>query len=67
LFQMIGIMDYKLEFPPYSHVHPVFDVSCLNKVINDKIPIQNILPKSNEEGKIILAPEKILEIRIKWL
>jgi hypothetical protein len=41
--------------------------SCLKKVIGNKIPVQNILPKINEEGKIILDPETILEIRIKKL
>lgn len=58
-------MDYKLESPPSSHVHPVFLVSCLKKVINDEIPIQTILPEINDEGKIILEPETILETRIK--
>jgi len=41
-------MDYKLELPPYLHVHPVFHVSFLNKVIDNRIPIQNILLEINE-------------------
>jgi hypothetical protein len=49
-------MAYKLDLPPSSHVHLVFHVSCLNKVINDNIPIQTILLEINEEGKIILEP-----------
>jgi hypothetical protein len=60
-------MDYKLELPPSSLVHPVFHVSCLKKVINDKIQVQTILLEINEEGKIILEPETILETRIKRL
>jgi hypothetical protein len=60
-------MDYKLEFPPYPRVHPVFHVSCLKKVIGDNIPVQTIFPEINEEGKIILEPETILEARIKQL
>jgi len=40
-------------------VHIVFHVSCLKKVIGDKLPIQTILPKLNEEGKIILEPEAV--------
>jgi hypothetical protein len=63
----IGIMAYKLELPPLSRVHPVFHVSCLKKVISSKIPIQTIFPEINEEGKIILEPETILETRIKQL
>jgi hypothetical protein len=37
VLQRIGSMDYKLELPPYLHVHPVFHVSFLKKVINNKI------------------------------
>jgi hypothetical protein len=58
-------MAYKLELPPYSHVHSVFHVSFLKKVIDNKISVQTILPKINEEGKIILELETILETRIK--
>jgi hypothetical protein len=60
-------MDYKLELPPSSRVHLFFHVSCLNKVIDKNIPVQTILPKINEEGKIILELEEILETRIKQL
>jgi hypothetical protein len=34
------------------------------KVIGDKIPVQTILPELDEEGKIILEPEDIIETRI---
>jgi len=44
-------MAYKLELPVASRVHPIFHVSCLKKVIGDKIPIQTIFPKLDEEGK----------------
>ena len=42
-------------------------MSCLNKVIGDKIPIQTIFPELNEEIKIILDPEDITNIRIHQL
>jgi hypothetical protein len=67
VLQRIGSMAYKLELPPSSRVHPVFHVSCLKKVIENKIPVQFVLPELNEEGKIILEPETILETRIKQL
>jgi hypothetical protein len=44
VFQRIGSMDYKLELPPSSHVHPVFHVYFLKKVINEKILVHTILP-----------------------
>ena len=37
VLQNIGTMEYKLEFPASSGVHTVFHVSCLKKVIGDKI------------------------------
>ena len=42
LLQNIGSMAYKLELPTSSGIHPVFHVSCLNKVIGEKLPIQMI-------------------------
>jgi hypothetical protein len=64
VLQKIGTMAYKLELPASSRVHPVFHVSCLKKVICDKIPVQTILPELNEEGKIILEPKAITDTRI---
>ena len=67
ILQSIGSMGYKLELPPSSRVHLVFYVSCLEKFIDNKILVQTISPKINEEGKIILDLETILETRIKQL
>jgi hypothetical protein len=44
VLQKIGTMAYKLELSAYSQVHPIFHVSCLNKVIGDKILVQTIFP-----------------------
>ena len=62
MLQNIGSMAYKLELLASSRVHPVFHVSCLKKVIGDKLPVQTLLPELDEEGKIILEPEEIIEI-----
>ena len=67
VLQNIGTMAYKLELPPYSRVHPVFHVSFLKKVIGDKLPVQTILPELDEEGKIILEPEALMETRTRQL
>jgi hypothetical protein len=67
VLQNIGTMAYKLELAASSLVHPVFPVSCLKKVIGDKIPVQTILPEIDEEGKIIFEPEAITNTRIRQL
>ena len=60
-------MACKLKLPPSLWVHLVFHVSFLKKVIGDKIPVQTIFPKLDEEGKIILDPKVITETRIYQL
>ena len=67
VLQNIGTMAYKLELPAFFRVHPIFHVSCLNKVIGDKIPVQTIFPEIDEEGKIILEPEAVMETRTRQL
>ena len=67
VLQKIGTMAYKLELPASSRVHPVFHVSCLKKVIGDKIPVQTIFPELYEEGKIVLEPEVVAETRTRQL
>ena len=37
VLQNIGTMAYKLELLVASRVHPVFHVSCLKKVMGDKL------------------------------
>jgi len=63
VLQKIGTMAYKLELLASSLVHPNFHVSCLKKVIGDKLLVQTILEELDEEGKIILEPEAIMETR----
>ena len=65
VLQKIGIMEYKLELPASSRVHPVFHVSWLKKVIGEKIPVQTIFPELDDEGKILLEPEAVTETRTR--
>ena len=67
VLQNICTMAYKLELLPSSQVHPVFHVSCLNKVIGENLPVQTILLEIDEEGKIILEPEAVTKIRTRQL
>ena len=67
VLQNIGTMAYKLELPASSLVHPIFHVSCLKNVIGETILVQKILPELDEEGKIILEPEAVTEVRTRQL
>ena len=67
MLQKIGTMEYKLELPTASRLHLVFHVSCLKKVIGDKLPVQTIFLELDEEGKIILELEAIIETRTQQL
>ena len=60
VLQNIGSVANKLELPPSSHIHPVFHVSCLKKVIGTNIRAQTILLELDTQGSIILEPEAIL-------
>ena len=67
VLQKIGTMVYKLELLASLQVHLVFHVSCLKKVIGDKILVQTKLLELDEEGKIILEPKVITKTRIRQL
>ena len=43
VLQKIGTIAYKLELAASSRVPPIFHVSCLRKVISDKLLVQTIL------------------------
>eukprot|EP00253_Pinus_taeda_P009012 PITA_09012 len=67
VLQKIGTKKYKLELLATSRVHPIFHVSGLTKVIGDKLSAETILLELDEEGKIILEPEAVKEIRTRQL
>jgi hypothetical protein len=67
VLQKIGTMAYKLELPTVYRLHLVFHVSCLKKVIGDKLPVQTILPELDEERKIILEPKAVTETTTRQL
>jgi hypothetical protein len=41
IIQRIGQVAYKLAHPTHSKIHPIFHVSCLNKVIGSKCKVQS--------------------------
>jgi len=60
-------MAYKLELLASSRAPLIFNVSCLKKFISDKLSVQTILSELDEEGKIILEPKAVTEIRTQQL
>ena len=54
-------MAYELELPIRSKIHNVFHVSCLNKFIGQHISVSNTLPPLDDEGKLVLIPEKNID------
>jgi hypothetical protein len=52
---------YQLALPNHSKIHPIFQVSCLKKVIRTKCQTQTNLPKLDEEGSIWLLPKVVLD------
>ena len=63
VIRRISEVAYELELPEGSHIHNVFHVSCLKKAIGQNISVTTDLPPLNEEGKLILEPLEILEVR----
>ena len=60
-------MAYALDIPNKGKIHDVFHVSCLKKKLGSTTHIQTEFPMLDDEGKLVLEPECILEIKIKTL
>ena len=64
----INHVAYALELPKSSHVHNVFHVSCLKRMIGQHQQAQKLLPMLDDEGRMIFEPEYIIttiEIRLR--
>ena len=67
MVQKVGEVAYELELPTRSKIHNVFHVSCLKKVIGQHISVLETLPPLDDEGQLILIPERIVKTRERKL
>ena len=67
VIRRVDEVAYKIELPEGSQVHNVFHVSRLKKAIGQRVvPSIDFLPL-DEEGKLVLFPEAILDTRERTL
>jgi hypothetical protein len=64
VLERIGSTAYKLDLPPYSHIHPVFHVSQLKPFTPNSTPVFSDLPTSVALDTSCSEPSQILERRL---
>ena len=67
VIRRVGEVAYELELPADSKVHNVFHVSRLKKALGHNVVPSVVLPPLDDEGKLILVPEAILDTRERVL
>jgi hypothetical protein len=67
VIRRVGEVMYELELPEGSRIHNVFHVSCLKRVLGHEITTSTDLPSLDEEGKLVLTSEKIIDVRERRL
>ena len=63
MIQKVGEVAYQLDLPIGRKIHNVFHVSCIKKVIGKKISFSNSLPPLDDEGQLVIIPNKIFRTR----
>ncbi|XP_059075241.1 uncharacterized protein LOC131875201 [Cryptomeria japonica] len=67
IVRRVGEVAYELELPTDANVHNVFHLSCLKKAIGHPVIPSTVLPPLDEEGKLILVLEAIIDSRERRL
>ena len=63
IIRKVGEVAYELKFPKVRKIHNVFHVSNLKKTVGQHIIPSTELPPLDDEGLLVLIPEKILQVR----
>lgn len=67
IIRRVGEVAYELDLPANSRVHNVFHVSRLKKALGHRVVPSTALPPLDDEGKLILVLEAILDVRQRQL
>ena len=69
IIRKVGEVAYELELPADSRVHNVFHVSRLKKALGQNVVPSAVLPPLDDEGKLVLVLEAIIDFRernLRW-
>lgn len=59
-----GQFAYKLDLPEGVHIYPIFHVSWLKREVGDPTKIVSDLPLVDEEGRVALQSNQIIEYQL---
>lgn len=61
VIKRVGEVAYELDLPTERKVHKFFHVSRLKKVLGHHIVPSTVLPPLDDEGKLVLVPDAIID------
>lgn len=63
IVQKVGKVAYKLEFPPYCKIHPIFHVSQLKRCVGTTPVFPTIPEQLSPELELCVEPGELLAVR----